>query len=349
MKKTLTLVLALLLAIFCFTACDSDDDEPSATAISTAAEFASALEKGGEYVLLNDITYDTEAKDMTTKSNLVIDLNGKTLTVNARMDIAVGNVTLKNGNYAFVITDSKKSTYSASNNALQVNDYCTLTLNHVIMTSDIGCVFMVDRTKDAELEIYDSNLTAKGYYCIGTNALSPASSEFEITVKNSKISVAEGAEGGDNTAFLFNVLGDVTIENSTITADRQAMVARGGNYTIKDTKFVVTGKNSKTTEYLEGDWGSGNEAPLAALVVGNRSAKSYLYNTTMNLEDITIIAPEKNSGNKSYYGIYVYQNKVGDTEYAVSLTGAKPTFNGGVAENNQINSETNNASVFATK
>jgi len=69
----------------------------------------------------------------------------------------------------------------------------------------------------------------------------------------------------------------------------------------------------------------------------------------MNLEDITIIAPEKNSGNKSYYGIYVYQNKVGDTEYAVSLTGAKPTFNGGVAENNQINSETNNASVFATK
>jgi len=349
MKKTLVLALALLLAIFCSTACDSDDDEPSATSISNAAEFASALEKGGEYVLSNNVTLKSTSTAISTSHDLVVDLNGKTLQVDAVLDITGGDVTLKNGTYAFALSSDDSVLNQPYYNAIQVEDYSTLRLDNVIMTSDIGCIFMVDRTKDAELEIYNSEITSKGTFCIGTNATTPTASELKINIKKSKISVESGSGSGDNAALLFNVLGDVTIEDSTITADRQAMIARGGNYTIKGTTFVATGNTTVSTEtYFDKVWSTANEVPLAALVVGNRHASSYLYETTMNLENVIISVPATNKSNSSYYGIYIYQN--GDSadstkhtyngekyECAVSLTGKAPTYEGGVISDYYIN------------
>ena len=165
----------------------------------------------------------------------------------------------------------------------------------------------------------DSTINSTGYYAIGSNATPVESKGIKINIEGSDITVK--AEGGDDAAILFNVIGTVNIKNSTITGDRQALILRGsgdGNiHTLENTKIIATGNNSIEKEYLEGDWGTGNEVPLAALVIGDRHP-SYPYSTTVKLDNVTVEAQkDTNNSTKSYYGIYVYQ----DENYPVEVTG----------------------------
>ena len=73
----------------------------------------------------------------------------------------------------------------------------------------------------------------------------------------------------------------------------------------------------------DGAWGSGNEVPLSAVVVGNRSA-SYQYPTTINFADVKITAPEANMASKAYFEMYVYQN---DETNTVSASGTVESTN----------------------
>ena len=193
-------------------------------------------------------------------------------------------------------------------------------------TSNITGIFAVNNNDHITLNITDNSIVeVDGYYALGTNATQPdVSNNINFKITDSTITSAE-AEGtaGDNTAILFNVQGRVTIENSTVSGDRQAMIARGGNYVFTNTTFEATGENSinKTDKgnYLnENYWGSGNEVPLAALVIGNNSTSAYDYSTSAELTNVTIKAPEKNNEDVDYYGIYVWQNN--DTD-KVSVSG----------------------------
>ena len=80
---------------------------------------------------------------------------------------------------------------------------------------------------------------------------------------------------------------------------------------VKRTQLCITTANNSISDfYLETDWKDGNEVPLAALVIGNRSgANSYPYPTSVTLDNAKIVV-EKNGSNKDNYktAIYVYQN-----------------------------------------
>ena len=183
--------------------------------------------------------------------------------------------------------------------------------------------------KNVKIDILYSMITG-ATYGIGTNATAPESADVRISVKGSK--VTSHTDDGDNTAILFNVKGGLTIENSTIKGDRQAVIARGGDHRISNSTLIVTGENNINKEYLDDSaWGSGNEVPLSAVVVGNRSA-SYQYPTTINFTDVKITAPEVNKASKNYFEMYVYQNDGTNTVSASGTVKSTNTYNVNAAE-----------------
>lgn len=196
------------------------------------------------------------------------------------------------------------------------------------------------------MELVNSKLKIEGYYGIGTNATIPnPSKDIKIVIKNSSIETF-GTENGDNTAVLFNVQGSVKItDGSTITGDRQAVILRGGEgHIIKDSTLKTSGKYDKEGEYTNGKRGPGNEVPLAALVVGNRSTSAYDYKTSVELENVIIDAPEKNAATnaKDYYAIYVWQNNTTNT---VSVTGTVKF----AETNNKVNTDKMNDATYTVK
>ena len=54
--------------------------------------------------------------------------------------------------------------------------------------------------------------------------------------------------------------------------------------------------------YLNDNWGSGNEVPEAALVIGNRSSSAYRYPATCYLENTTV------SNDNGGTAVYLYGN-----------------------------------------
>jgi len=96
MKKTLILALAFLLAIFCSTACDSDDDEPVATSISNIDELTAAFKNGGSYILANDEAIAISKQiELPDGKAVTLNLNGKSLKCSVGNAIKIsGNLTL---------------------------------------------------------------------------------------------------------------------------------------------------------------------------------------------------------------------------------------------------------------
>ena len=326
------LVIALsIMMLFAFTACDEKDEDtaPAGTPIATSAEFSSAITNGGTYYLSDDLTAESETAFQIAK-DLTLNLNGKKLSTD-KIFIVSGETefTIENG------TLDIRAGGSSVEATLTMQTNSSLVLDHVVYTSD-GCAVFTDKNQEnVSITVTDSEISGAAYG-IGTNATAPGSTDVNITVKRSKIS-AETVDG-DNAAILFNVKGSVVIEDSTVTGGKQALIARGGTHTISGSTFIATGKNSLEEEYTSGNWGSGNNIPFGAIVIGNRSASSYQYDTTVTLDDITITAPEENAAGKTYYEIYVYQN---DDEHKVTVSGtdvkSTNTFN--------MNDEMNGAAV----
>lgn len=317
--KKITVILLAVLMLFAFIACENDSGI-NRTVIEDSEGFKNAVAAGGFYSINDDLSVDSNEQIEFTK-DFDIALNGHTLSSTAQFTISGAEVSFSNGSL-----DMNCVALDKSNSSLQLLENSVLNLSAVKYTSNVTGIFAVNNNDNVVVNITDNSaVDVDGYYALGTNATQPdVSNNINFKITDSTITSA-GAEGtaGDNTAILFNVQGRVTIENSTVSGDRQAMIARGGNYVFTNTTFEATGENSinKTDKgnYLnENYWGSGNEVPLAALVIGNNSTSAYDYSTSAELTNVTIKAPEKNNEDVDYYGIYVWQNN--DTD-KVSVSG----------------------------
>lgn len=131
-----------------------------------------------------------------------------------------------------------------------------------------------------------------GAYGIGTNNLDGENKT--ITIDNTKVTVT--SDDFDNTAFLGNTEGiKVVVKNSTFTADRQAVIARTGNWDISGSTFVSTGKwlnaseaNVTTnTKYktTAGSWKAGNEVVSGGLILGDERTSAYNTPVVATLKD----------------------------------------------------------------
>lgn len=235
------------------------------------------------------------------KNDTTIDLNGKTLTLTTGGTIIVPegkSFTIKNGtiqanNYG----NGTISVFSASKDSKIIFDNITMVTNG-------AAIFPAGNATSAT--ITNSNITA-GTYAVGTNAQTKNgdlvySYNISVTIENSTLSTTGyNNNDGDTCTVMINVPGTLNIENSTIIGSRQAVVARGGVTSIADSTITLTSpyNGSDKNNYDTTTWGSGNNLPMAALVVGNH-ADAYKYPATCTLSNTTVTAPD------GYKTVYTY-------------------------------------------
>lgn len=237
------------------------------------------------------------------KGTTEYDLDGHTITStlngmlrDANTDIATfGNksVTLKNGS---IISNYDKGTV----NVIDSSYLAAFTLDGVTVSnssiSTVNPITGIYCSSTTETKILNSTINIKGSsklgaYGIGTNNLDGENKT--ITIDNTKVTVT--SDDFDNTAFLGNTEGiKVVVKNSTFTADRQAVIARTGNWDISGSTFVSTGKwldseaNVTTnTKYktAAGSWNSGNEVVSGGLILGDESTSAYNTPVVATLKD----------------------------------------------------------------
>lgn len=239
------------------------------------------------------------------KGTTEYDLDGHTITStlngmlrDASTDTkALGNksVTLKNGN---IVSNYDKGTV----NVIDSSYLAAFTLDGVTVSNSSNSISTVNPitgiycSSTTETKILNSTINIKGSsnlgaYGIGTNNLDGENKT--ITIDNTKVTVT--SDDFDNTAFLGNTEGiKVVVKNSTFTADRQAVIARTGNWDISGSTFVSTGKwldaeaNVTTnTKYktTAGSWKTGNEVVSGGLILGDETTSAYNTPVVATLKD----------------------------------------------------------------
>lgn len=238
-----------------------------------------AIMDGMPVVLSADANVDSAVLD---RAGADIDLNGQELKIGGTTPIALNNnksISLKDGT---LVLDNR----NGRRVGIAICEGGNLELNDVNMTAtDVSMV--VDKgTNKATVDIIDSVITSTDNYILSTNAGNPETgADVVINIKNSTLI----AQNSDSTAVLMNVPGTLNIEDSHLEANRQGLIVRCGNATVNNS----TVKSNVTTDMIQQNswdyydsnkWGSGNEVPVAAVVVGNRGAEgaiSYPHDATL--------------------------------------------------------------------
>lgn len=238
-----------------------------------------AIMDGMPVVLSADAKVDSAALD---RAGADIDLNGQELKIGGTTPIVLNSsksISLKDGTLVLENQNSRRV-------GIAICEGGNLELNDVNMTAtDVSMV--VDKgTNKATVDIIDSVITSTDNYILSTNAGNPETgANVVINIKNSTLI----AQNSDSTAVLMNVPGTLNIEDSHLEANRQGLIVRCGNATVNNS----TVKSNVTTDMIQQNswdyydsnkWGSGNEVPVAAVVVGNRGAEgaiSYPYDATL--------------------------------------------------------------------
>lgn len=301
--------------------------------------------------LYNAMLYDFKANDtlillqdcetnwLTLPNGSVIDLNGHDLTYTGTTTI-----TFSGSGKTATITDNSVSGSERGgtlnitgerDGSQSVFEIAGAKLNvSNINIQSTGCVFY-PRGNTAELNITNCAITTTGVFCVATNAGDQA--YYGVTINISGSSLTAAAENDDDCAIMMNVSGSLNIENSVITGDRQGLFVRAGDVTVVNSEIVVTGdwaarEENDENAYHDGDWQSGNEAPSAAIVAGNRNG-TYFADANVTIENSTITAP------KEVVAIYVDATSApqgtAETSYSsdVSISGAETSVTGSIVNN----------------
>lgn len=233
--------------------------------------------------------YDLDGHTITSTLNgMLRDANTDTKTFGNK------SVTLKNGS---IVSNYDKGTV----NVIDSSYLAAFTLDGVTVSnssiSTVNPITGIYCSSTTETKILNSTINIKGSsnlgaYGIGTNNLDGENKT--ITIDNTKVTVT--SDDFDNTAFLGNTEGiKVVVKNSTFTADRQAVIARTGNWDISGSTFVSTGKwldaseaNVTTnTKYktTAGSWKAGNEVVSGGLILGDETTSAYNTPVVATLKD----------------------------------------------------------------
>lgn len=230
-------------------------------------------------VLSADANVDSAVLD---RAGADIDLNGQELKISGTTPIALNNnksISLKDGTLVLDNRNGRRVGIAIyEGGSLELNDV-NMTTNEVSMVVDRG-------TNNATVDIIDSVITSTDNYVLSTNAGDPETgANVVINIKNSTLIT----QISDSTAVLMNIPGTLNIEDSHLEANRQGLIVRCGNATVKNS----TVKSNATTNMIQQNnwdyydsnkWKSGNEVPVAAVVVGNRGAEgaiSYPHDATL--------------------------------------------------------------------
>lgn len=253
---------------------------------ASAKAFTNAVKLGASNIQLTADVTMTEA--LTFNKDITLDLGDNTLTLYSNESNKSTNsisggaqVIIQNGN---LIGDQEGEAVSTYANIKVSGAKTSLTLKSVNYTADGTAISIMgdgstkyNEETCATVNVSDSKINTSGSYGIGTSASVEGdknkNANVHIVVKGSDITATyeQGAVG-----IMLNVAGELEVSGSTIKAVDQAVFLRAGTGTITDSTLGTTkAYSAEEIICLERDWGSGNYAPQAALVVGNRNGTYY--------------------------------------------------------------------------
>ena len=285
MKKVTSILMAFVLMLTLI---------PTAWAEGTATALPNA--ENGVYTLQEDTTISEWT--IGKNENWVIDLNGKKLEYTGVSSVTVSDgstLTIKNGTLVAngVGTSKMKGTCAF----LIIQKGCSVELDTVVLKTNGSALYPQGDT--ARVTVNGSKIYC-GVYAVSTNAATVDNYNVVIELKDSTFTTDTGYENGDGDScpVLINVPGKLTMDNCTVNGTRQGVLVRSGNATITNCTI-----NLKSTQGLDGitgsplfadngkyenkNWSSGDEVPMGALIVGNRS-KAYQYPATCALTDTKV-------------------------------------------------------------
>lgn len=246
--------------------------------VSDDEALMAAFENGGSFALTKNASL-MGAVNLTGNSVVSLDLNGKELTVDGKVQkngspiVARGNssLTLSNGTIKPVL-DGNRTAQATINQC----DTSSITLNKItIEPMKYGMAgYGVNTEGNGTIAI--NNSTIKSGCAVATNAKKPIAPTVIIN---------DSVLDGYATGILFNVAGTLTVKNSTISGINQGVLLRAGTATFTNCTICTTlvdprsGAQIEITEdsasntfnpfYTTTNWGTGtNQIPLAALVIG---------------------------------------------------------------------------------
>lgn len=233
--------------------------------------------------------YDLDGHTITSTLNgMLRDANTDTTTLGNK------SVTLKNGNIVSNYDKGTVNVIDSSYLAAFTLDGVTVSNSSISIVNPITGIYCSSTT---ETKILNSTINIKGSSNLGAYGIRTNNLDGEnktITIDNTKVTVT--SDDFDNTGFLGNTEGiKVVVKNSTFTADRQAVIARTGNWDISGSTFVSTGKwldaseaNVTTnTKYktTAGSWKAGNEVVSGGLILGDERTSAYNTPVVATLKD----------------------------------------------------------------
>ncbi len=253
--------------------------------VQSAEELTAALNAEGDVriSLTGDISLTSAL--MVANKNVSIDLNGYKLSTDGVLSFDGGTVAIKNGTIA----------YNKGQNAVQAIQKANMTLDNVkvIAPNAASAVFV----EDAITVLNVKNCTMQAlYYGIATNASDGLNNKPVVNVENSSIEA--------QTAICFNVNGEITLKNTTLNGYWQGMMLRGGKATIEGCEINQAYRADKdfdgkkctyrtpevaAQQYMTGDWKTGNEVPMAAIVLGTHATGAYQYPTVLNMKGTKVV------------------------------------------------------------
>ena len=291
-----------------------EEIESSGTAIATpydsysADEIMSNLTEYGKARLVEDLSITSEVfnltpADSTEFETLILDLNKHNLSIKNTLTNTSSSVLtdleIMNGSMTVNITSNNLAA-----SCISIASDVHLTFTNVDYHASHTGIFLSEYG-NASFTAIDSEIISDGGYGIGTNAKnSPITSYIDLSNTIVRTDDPSGTAG-----ILFNSKGTLKITNgSEIEGSQQAVVGRGGDITISDSKLFCNGGFvvSDETQYrYTTDWGQGNDVPYATLVVGNRSdSDAYDYPTTCTVSN-TEITMKINEGNSKATRVYI--------------------------------------------
>lgn len=292
-----------------------------AAGIETVLQTGITFSSDTTFVLGNDLTVNGVVN--FTGGTSTVDLNGYKLTINSAYSNALSdgaNATIKNGD---LVVNGSNVVYGTEAVFAPLKG-TSFTLEDVTFETNGSAIFP---TGDAtQVNVINSAIKAGGVYGVGTNAATVENWGIEINIKGSMIDVSQTEEIAndavypyDNVAAMINVPGTLNIENSTLIADRQGLIVRGGTAVVKNTKieltsnwYAVSDANRTTNnQFLNGTWSSGTDLPSAPIVVGNHHASSYQYAANCTLENVEVIKGVVGAYSMTHTA-YVYGNASSD-------------------------------------
>lgn len=204
-----------------------------------------------------------------------------------------GSLTLADG----TIENNKKGISLSANGAQVKLSAITYTTNN---NEHFG-IFNAPNISGTGITILFSDITSS-YYAISTNALANPVGNTTITLDNSTFTAKE-------TAMMVNIPSTVTATNCNFTGGWQGVFLRGGTTTFTDCHINLKFANGyATSSKAQGEvWGDGNNAPAAALTMGNRSDSAYDYPTKVTLVNTTFSnsGTDGNHNAENYPAIYI--------------------------------------------